>query len=168
MDYHGIRPLRDHALVARRVLNRATSRKRRRKEMSTTMVASEANAVPPVVSSIQDFRLDKIHESKTSPRSQFDHAKLAERAGFVPRNKSRVYVAFWLMWPRCVGSAVQPEMERGRSPLVNIPPFGRGFSRYRYDHPAIPQHGCVPAEPASVSPGQIIVAPPHPSVSTSG
>jgi hypothetical protein len=63
---------------------------------------------------------------------------------------------------------VQPEMERGRSPLVSIPPFGRGFSRYRYDHQAIPQHGCVPAEPASVSPGQIIVAPPHPSVSTSG
>jgi predicted nuclease of predicted toxin-antitoxin system len=26
---------------------------------------------------------------------------------------------------------VQPEMERGRSPLVSIPPFGRGFSRHR-------------------------------------
>jgi hypothetical protein len=39
---------------------------------------------------------------------------------------------------------VQPEMERGRSPLVSIPPFGRGFSRHRYDHQAIPQHGCVP------------------------
>jgi dolichol-phosphate mannosyltransferase len=63
---------------------------------------------------------------------------------------------------------VQPEMERGRSPLVSIPPFGRGFSRHRYDHQAIPQHGCVPAEPASVSPGKIIVAPPCPSVSTSG
>ena len=53
---------------------------------------------------------------------------------------------------------VQPEMERRRSPLVSIPPFGRGFSRHRYDHQAIPQHGCVPAEPASVSPGKIIVA----------
>ena len=63
---------------------------------------------------------------------------------------------------------VQPEMERGRSPLVSIPPFGRGFSRHRYDHQAIPQHGCVPAEPASVSPGKIIVAPPCSSVSTSG
>jgi hypothetical protein len=35
-------------------------------------------------------------------------------------------------------------------------------------HQAIPQHGCVPAEPASVSPGKIILAPPCPSVSTSG
>ena len=26
------------------------------------------------------------------------------------------------------GVLVQPEMERGRSPLVSIPPFGRGFS----------------------------------------
>ena len=63
---------------------------------------------------------------------------------------------------------VQPEMERWRFPLASIPSFGRGFSRHRYDHQAIPQHGCVPAEPASVSPGKIIVAPPRPSVSTSG
>src|ERR1039458_5672903 len=63
---------------------------------------------------------------------------------------------------------VQPEMERRRSPLVSIPPLGRGFSRHRYDHQTIPQHGCVRAEPASVSPGKIIVAPPRPSVSTSG
>src|ERR1700687_3017829 len=59
-------------------------------------------------------------------------------------------------------------MERGRSPLVSIPPFGRGFPRHRYGHQPIPQHGCVPAEPASVSPGKIIVAPPRPSVSTNG
>jgi hypothetical protein len=39
---------------------------------------------------------------------------------------------------------VQPEMERGRSPLVSIPPFGRRFTRHRCDHQAIPQHGCVP------------------------
>jgi hypothetical protein len=25
---------------------------------------------------------------------------------------------------------VQPEMEKRRSPLVSIPPFGRGFSRH--------------------------------------
>ena len=30
-----------------------------------------------------------------------------------------------------------------------------------------PQHGCIPAEPASVSPGKIIVALPRPSDSTS-
>src|SRR5216683_2673180 len=60
---------------------------------------------------------------------------------------------------------VQPEMERGRSPLVSIPPFGRGFPRHRYDHQAIPQHGCVPAMPASVSPGKIIVTPQRAAVS---
>jgi hypothetical protein len=32
----------------------------------------------------------------------------------------------------------------------------------------IPRHGCIPAEPASVSPGEVIVAPSRPSVSTSG
>jgi len=37
----------------------------------------------------------------------------------------------------------QPEMEKRRCPLVSIPPFR-----------AIPRHGCVPAVPASVSPGQ--------------
>ena len=33
---------------------------------------------------------------------------------------------------RCVIPVVlvQPEMERGRFPLVSIPPFGRGFSRH--------------------------------------
>ena len=29
------------------------------------------------------------------------------------------------------GVLVQPEMEKRRSPLVSIPPFGRGFSRHR-------------------------------------
>jgi hypothetical protein len=28
----------------------------------------------------------------------------------------------------------------------------------------IPQHGCIPAEPASVSPGKFILAPPRPAV----
>jgi hypothetical protein len=58
--------------------------------MSTTMVASEAKAVPPVVLSIQDIPLEKICESKTNPRSQFDQVKLAELADFVPRNKTGV------------------------------------------------------------------------------
>ena len=48
--------------------------------MSTTMVASGTKAVPPVVSSIQDIPLERIRESKTNPRSQFDQAKLAELA----------------------------------------------------------------------------------------
>ena len=46
--------------------------------MSTTMVASEVKAVPPVVSSIQDIPVAKIRESKTNPRTQFDQSKLAE------------------------------------------------------------------------------------------
>ena len=48
--------------------------------MSTTMVASEVKAVPPVISSIQDIPLEKIRESKTNPRTQFDQSKLAELA----------------------------------------------------------------------------------------
>src|SRR6266576_3104838 len=48
--------------------------------MSTTMVASEVKAVPPVISSIQDIPLAKIRESKTNPRTQFDPSKLAELA----------------------------------------------------------------------------------------
>ena len=48
--------------------------------MSATMVASEAKAVPPVVSSIQDIPLERIRESKTNPRTQFDQGKLAELA----------------------------------------------------------------------------------------
>jgi len=38
---------------------------------------------------------------------------------------------------------------------------------HRLDEPTgnIPRHGCVPAEPASVSPGKIIVAPQRPAVS---
>ena len=67
--------------------------------MSTTMVAIGTNAVPPVVSSIQDIPLRQIRESKTNPR-RFE-AKLAELAGFVPGNKIRLcgetrYVAFGL------------------------------------------------------------------------
>jgi ParB family chromosome partitioning protein len=48
--------------------------------MSATMIASEVKAVPPVVSSIQDIPLERIHESKTNPRTQFDQVKLAELA----------------------------------------------------------------------------------------
>jgi len=82
---------------------------------------------------------------------------------------------------------VQPEMEKRRSPLVSIPPFGRGFSRhgvFRSDGlwaaqeriltppfivsmspPGYPSAWFVPAVPASVSPGKTIVAPQRPAVS---
>jgi len=70
---------------------------------------------------------------------------------------------------------VQPEMERWRFPLVKIPPFQGGdfqgmrvyrpmlvccanLHRLDESHQVIPQHGCIPAEPASVSPGDAIVA----------
>ncbi len=70
--------------------------------MSTTMVASEVKAVPPVISSIQDIPLEKIRESKTNPRRFFDEAKLTELVDFVPGNKMSTlciqtrYVAFGL------------------------------------------------------------------------
>src|SRR5262249_2258720 len=74
---------------------------------------------------------------------------------------------------------VQPEMEKRRSPLVSIPPFGRGFSRhgvFRSDGgwaaqeriltppfivsmspPGYPSAWLRPRSAASVSPGKIIV-----------
>src|SRR5207302_9231482 len=82
---------------------------------------------------------------------------------------------------------VQPEMEKRRSPLVSIPPFGRGFSRhgvFRSDGgwaaqeraltppfivsmspPGYPSAWFVAAVPASVSPGKIIVTPHRAAVS---
>jgi hypothetical protein len=56
------------------------SRKRRRKEMSTTMEAGGAKAVAPKGSSIQDIPKEKISKSKTNPRGHFDQANLAELA----------------------------------------------------------------------------------------
>jgi hypothetical protein len=61
--------------------------------MNTAVGVETSNTVPPVVSSVQEIPLKQIQESKTNPRRQFDEAKLAELAGFVPGNKSRV------MWP---------------------------------------------------------------------
>jgi len=64
---------------------------------------------------------------------------------------------------------VQPEMERGRSPLVSNSTLQVGICKASiWTTRLSPQHGCVPAEPASVSPGKMIVAPPCPSVPTVG
>jgi len=41
-----------------------------------------------------------------------------------------VTTAQWTAFEISGNVLVQPEMERGRSPLVSIPPFGRGFSRH--------------------------------------
>src|SRR6266513_6440372 len=54
--------------------------------MSTTIVASEVKAAPPVISSIQDIPLEKIRESKTNPRTQFDPSKLAELAANIKQH----------------------------------------------------------------------------------
>jgi ParB family transcriptional regulator, chromosome partitioning protein len=48
--------------------------------MSATIVASEAKAVPPVVSSVQDIPLENIRESNSNPRRVFDEAQLRELA----------------------------------------------------------------------------------------
>jgi len=48
--------------------------------MNTTTVASEAIAVPPGGSSVQDIPLERIRESATNPRHVFDETKLREFA----------------------------------------------------------------------------------------
>jgi ParB family transcriptional regulator, chromosome partitioning protein len=48
--------------------------------MNATMSASTAIAIPSVVFSVREIPLDKICESKTNPRREFDETKLAELA----------------------------------------------------------------------------------------
>jgi hypothetical protein len=70
-----------HAFATRRILGpNKFLRKRRKREMNATMVASGTKVVSSVVSSIQDIPLAKIRESKTNPRRVFDDTKLAELA----------------------------------------------------------------------------------------
>ncbi len=52
--------------------------------VSTTQEAVRADSV------ILEIPLEKIRESKTNPRTQFDQSKLAELAAFVPRNKCSI------------------------------------------------------------------------------
>src|SRR6267143_2080465 len=49
--------------------------------MNSAVAANKSNAIPPIVSSVQDIPLNRIQESKTNPRRQFDETKLAELAG---------------------------------------------------------------------------------------
>src|SRR6266436_7591568 len=49
--------------------------------MNSVIAVNASNAVPFVPSSVQDIPLNRIQESKTNPRRQFDQAKLAELAG---------------------------------------------------------------------------------------
>src|SRR5882757_3552080 len=48
--------------------------------MTTVLENNAAPSVPAVVSSVQDIPLNRIQESKTNPRRQFDEVKLAELA----------------------------------------------------------------------------------------
>jgi len=48
--------------------------------MNTTVAVNAGNAVPLLASSVQDVPLNRIQESKTNPRRQFDEVKLAELA----------------------------------------------------------------------------------------
>src|SRR6266481_6147876 len=49
-------------------------------KMNTAVLVSKSNAMPPIVSSVQDIPLNRIQESKTNPRRSFDETKLAELA----------------------------------------------------------------------------------------
>jgi len=48
--------------------------------MNATVSASTANEIPSVVFSVREIPLDKICESKTNPRREFDETKLTELA----------------------------------------------------------------------------------------
>ena len=48
--------------------------------MNTAIAVNAGNAVPLIASSVQDIPLNRIQESKTNPRRQFDEVKLAELA----------------------------------------------------------------------------------------
>ncbi|HTS09592.1 MAG TPA: hypothetical protein VMP68_28765 [Candidatus Eisenbacteria bacterium] len=65
--------------------------------MTTTLVTKCTSPMPTIPHTMQDIPLIRIQESKTNPRREFDEAKLAELADFVPRNK------IGLMWrnPLC-------------------------------------------------------------------
>ena len=46
--------------------------------MNAAVTVNKSNAMPPIVSSVQDILLNRIQETKTNPRRTFDEAKLAE------------------------------------------------------------------------------------------
>jgi len=55
--------------------------------MTTTLVTKCTSPMPTIPHTMQDIPLIRIQESKTNPRREFDEAKLAELAAFVPGNK---------------------------------------------------------------------------------
>jgi hypothetical protein len=107
--------------------------------MNTAVAVESSNAVPPVVSSVKEIPLRNIQESKTNPRRQFDEAKLAELADFVPGNKIRVmrrYVALPMrlrhgMHVNGAGRHIIPVRWSG-TPDVSRASTGSNFSDKRY------------------------------------
>src|ERR1035441_7163718 len=65
-----------------------------------------------------------IRRSRMPPDS--GRLKLAGNADFTRTKSAPLWPVFLVV---CV--LVPPEMQRGRAPLVNIPPFGREYSRHR-------------------------------------
>jgi ParB family transcriptional regulator, chromosome partitioning protein len=61
--------------------SRKIKEKKEKSKMNTAVAVNASNVSPPVVSSVQDIPLNRIQESKTNPRRQFDETKLAELAG---------------------------------------------------------------------------------------
>src|ERR1700726_4717983 len=49
--------------------------------MNTAVAVNVSNTIPPAMSAFQDIPLNRVQESKTNPRRQFDETKLAELAG---------------------------------------------------------------------------------------
>jgi len=58
--------------------------------MNTPVATNPSKAIPLVVSSVEEIPLNRIRDSTTNPRCQFDETNLAVLAGFVPGNKIRV------------------------------------------------------------------------------
>jgi ParB family transcriptional regulator, chromosome partitioning protein len=65
------------------LIQERTKRKEKKEKlkMNTTVAVNASSDIPPVMFSVQDIPINRIQESKTNPRRQFDETKLAELAG---------------------------------------------------------------------------------------
>jgi len=113
----------------------------------------------------------KVHHTPGGPIPRFRIHTLGRRGqAFEARLswfsvKWRVAVTRWLEF-RPFGAGIfkvwgnlSNPMKEGRTAIDTVPRSSSSMSFHR----AIPRHGCFPAEPASVSPGRISLAPPRKS-----
>src|ERR1700730_8550762 len=72
LDYHGIRPLRDHALVARRVLNRKISSQRQKEDSRLRLetLAMPAVSVSGLTMTKASFQLHKRDQRMREKRAE--------------------------------------------------------------------------------------------------